>query len=141
MPNMPEIRGRTVPHITTATTPSRSRFCRRKAPSRDTVGAGPASTPRLERNVSRIAENTRQTKRNPRNQGPIALIANVCTEGTTPLRTMKVPNTTSRKAVITSPKFQRRRRPLRAWTCDECRYAVVASHGMSATFSTGSQPQ
>jgi len=62
-----------------------------------------------------------QTKRNPRNHGPMALIAKVCTDGTTPLRTMKVPKTTSRKARITRPKFQARRRPRVSWTIDECR--------------------
>ena len=118
---MPETSGRTVPHITTATTPSSSRFCRTNAPSRDTAGAGFASTPRLERNVSSSAENRRQTTRKPKNHGPMALIANVCTDGTTPLRTMKVPNTTSRNAVITSPKFHKRKRPLLSWTCEECR--------------------
>ncbi len=68
-------------------------------------------------------------------------MANVCTEGTTPLRTMNVPNTTSRNARMTNPKFHARMRPRFSWTCAECRYAVVASHGMSATFSTGSHPQ
>jgi hypothetical protein len=41
--------------------------------------------------------------RNARNHGPISLIAKVCTDGTTPLRTMNVPNTTSRNARMTSP--------------------------------------
>ena len=79
--------------------------------------------------------------RKAKNHGPIPLIANVCTEGTTPLRTMKVPNTTSRNARMASPKFHVRSRPRVSWTCEECRNAVVASQGMRATFSTGSQLQ
>src|SRR4029077_19613492 len=86
-------------------------------------------------------ENTRQANRNARNHGPIALTANVCTDGTMPLRTMKVPITTSRNARMTRLKFHVVKRPRRSCTCDEWRYAVVASHGMRATFSTGSQPQ
>ena len=74
-----------------------------------------------ERNASSAIEKTRHTNRNPKNQGPMALTANVWTDGTTPLLTMKVPNTTSRKARITSEKFHALRRPRRSWTCDECR--------------------
>src|SRR6266540_2502330 len=133
---MPDTRGSTVPHRTTATTPSRSRFWRTKAPSRETGGVGlcGADAPRRsERNASSATENSRHRPRNAKNQGPMALIANVCTEGTTPLRTMNVPNTTSRKARMTRPKFQARMRPRFSWTWDECRYAVVASHGIKAT--------
>src|ERR1700694_4694927 len=61
----------------------------------------------------------RQPTRKPKNHGPIALTANVCTEGTMPLRTMNVPNTTSRKAMITNPKFQALSRTRRSWIWHE----------------------
>ncbi len=119
---MPETNGSTVPQKTTAMTPISRRFCSTKALSRETVGAGRlVLASELERNASSAIEKTRHTNRNPKNQGPMALTANVWTDGTTPLLTMKVPNTTSRKARITSEKFHALRRPRRSCTCDECR--------------------
>ena len=40
-----------------------------------------------------------------------------------------------------SDTFQTFSIPRRSWTMIECRNAVPTSHGISAAFSTGSQPQ
>ena len=42
---------------------------------------------------------------------------------------------------MTSPAFQIFSIPFRSWIITECRKAVPVSQGMSAAFSTGSQPQ
>src|SRR5207237_7180793 len=110
--------------MTTATTPSRSKFCRTNAPSRETAGAGARPAPRLDRKVSRSAEKTTHANRNPRNQGPIALIAKVCTDGTTPLRMLKVPKTARKNATIKMTKFHKRRGQLLSLTFEEGMYVV-----------------
>src|SRR5205823_14792703 len=99
----------------TAMTPSVRTIWNTNAPTRETAAEGrDVGVPRdPARAAKSTPENAMHTPRNPRNHGPIALIANVWTEGTTPLRTMNVPNTTRRKARIRRPKFHARRRPRR----------------------------
>src|SRR5258708_39330488 len=104
---MPETRGRIVPQSTTATTPIRSRFWSTNAPSRETGATGcspPPATPDLA--ASSTTENVMETNRKARNHGPMALIANVCTDGTSPHRTMKVPKTTNINAQMNITKYQ-----------------------------------
>ena len=64
---------------------------------------------------------------------------NACTDCTTPERVRNVPNNERQNARLTSVTFQTRSIPRFSWIITECRYAVAASHGISAAFSTGSQ--
>ena len=74
-----------------------------------------------------------------RNHGPIALSVNEWTELRIPERVRNVPKIESENARMTSSTFQSRSMPRFSCTITECRYAVAASQGISAAFSTGSQ--
>ena len=52
-----------------------------------------------------------------------------------------VPNVVSENASVISDRFQTFSMPRRSCSITECRNAVAASHGSSATFSTGSHAQ
>ena len=62
-------------------------------------------------------------------------------ESSAPDRTRNVPSSDSTNVPHTSDTFHTFSIPRRSCTWIECRYAVAASHGMSAAFSTASQPQ
>jgi len=74
----------------------------------------------------------------PRNQGPIELCVNEWIDWMIPLRVRNVPNTDRQNASVTSSTFHTFSIPRFSWIITECRYAVAASHGISAAFSTGS---
>ena len=67
--------------------------------------------------------------------------ANAWTEARMPLRTTKVPKTLRKKVAKISTMFHALSIPRRSWIWMLWMNAVPASQGMSATFSTGSQPQ
>ena len=73
--------------------------------------------------------------------GPTFDCAKEWTEATSPLRTLKVPNTASANVTSTSARFHSFSIPRRSCTIAECRNAVSGSSGSNAEFSTGSQPQ
>ena len=75
----------------------------------------------------------------PRNHDPIELCVNEWIEVRIPERVRNVPKSESPNASVTRVTFQRRSMPRFSWIITEWRYAVAASHGMSAAFSTGSQ--
>ena len=85
-------------------------------------------------------ENAAATQMKPRNQGPIEDCAKLWIELRTPLRVKKVPNRDRQNASETRTTFQTRSMFFFSCTITECRKAVEASHGISAAFSTGSQP-
>ncbi len=66
---------------------------------------------------------------------------NAWTLCSTPERVKNVPRIVSENVAIASDRFQTRKSPRRSWTITEWMYAVAVSHGNSAAFSTGSQPQ
>ena len=76
----------------------------------------------------------------PRNHAPIGDCAKLWIELSTPLRVRKVPNSERQNASETSTAFQTRSMFFFSCTITECRNAVEASQGISAAFSTGSQP-
>ena len=59
----------------------------------------------------------------------------------TPERVKNVPKIERQNASATSTMFQIFSIPRFSWIITECRNAVLISHGISAAFSTGSQPQ
>ena len=66
---------------------------------------------------------------------------NEWTLATMPDRVRNVPSSVSTNVAITSATVQIRRPPRRSATIAEWMKAVAVSHGRSAAFSTGSQPQ
>ena len=66
-------------------------------------------------------------------------LAKLCTEVSSPERTMKVPTSDSENARIASSTVQLFSVPRCSTTMVECSSAVAASHGISEAFSTGSQ--
>ena len=76
-----------------------------------------------------------------KNSQPIEDCANECTDGTGPPRLMNIPNCAIVKAMMIITIFHIRNIPRRFCTMIECTNAVIASHGISAEFSTGSQAQ
>ena len=134
--------GNTVPHSVTKATRRKRTFCTRKALSRD----------RRESSLSRLLSvSMRQTKAaierasvptmKERNIHPIADWAKEWTDGTGPPRLMNIPICARVKATTMSTMFHMRNMPRRFWTMIEWTKAVIASHGISAEFSTGSQAQ
>jgi hypothetical protein len=75
----------------------------------------------------------------PRNHDPIELCVKEWIEVRIPERVRNVPKSERPNASVTRLTFQRRSMPRFSWIITEWRYAVAASHGMSAAFSTGSQ--
>ena len=78
---------------------------------------------------------------NMRNSQPIVDWAKEWTEGTGPPRLMNMPICARVKATMMITMFHIRNMPWRRWTMIECMKAVIASQGISAEFSTGSQAQ
>src|SRR6185437_1636956 len=76
-----------------------------------------------------------------RNHGPIADSVNEWTLSITPERVRNVPSRVRMKVAITRAEVQIRSEPRRSATIEEWMKAVAVSHGSSAAFSTGSQPQ
>jgi hypothetical protein len=56
-------------------------------------------------------------------------------------RVRNVPKVVNAKVPTTSERFQTFSIPRRSWIIAECRKAVAANQGRSATFSTGSHAQ
>ena len=76
-----------------------------------------------------------------RKTNPRAEAANECTDTTGPPLLMKTPNSASKTAMSMSAMFHILNMPRRRCTIMEWMKAVSASHGISATFSIGSQLQ
>ena len=75
------------------------------------------------------------------NHQPTLETTNVWIEEVKPERVRNVPTMQSTYVSATRETFQTLSIPFFSCTITECRNAVAVSHGMSAAFSTGSQPQ
>src|SRR5689334_2546969 len=75
------------------------------------------------------------------NHQPIEEKTNAWTEATIPDRVSSVPRIDRQNVSAISETFQTFSIPFFSCTITECRKAVPTSHGTSAAFSTGSQPQ
>ncbi len=136
------ISGKNVPQKITATRPTRSRLLTRKTDSRESS----ESIRRSERRSSRrlmisAVEPIRTTAIRPSSGPPTVEAPKAWIDSSTPERTRNVPSSASENVPTISETFQTLSIPRRSWTMIECRNAVPASHGISAAFSTGSQPQ
>ena len=122
--------------------PRNSRLLSRKLDSRDSSESSWLSErSRGRRQKSSASEPTMTSARNVRKYGPIADSANACTEARMPLRTTNVPKMLRKNATMISATFQALSMPRRSCIWMLWMNAVPTSQGMSATFSTGSQPQ
>ena len=110
--------------------------------SRDTMES---SLSRLLRSRARhqnaISDASSVNAMNDRNSQPMLDCANECTEGTGPPRLMNMPICAKAKAAMMRMMFHILNIPRRFCTIIECTKAVMASHGIRAEFSTGSQAQ
>jgi hypothetical protein len=88
----------------------------------------------------RTVANRTTAEMKPRNQGPIADCVKLWIDWITPLRVRNVPKSDRPNVNATSTTFQTRRMFFFSWIITECRNAVAASQGISAAFSTESQP-
>ena len=75
------------------------------------------------------------------NHHPTLETTNVWIDDVKPERVRNVPTMQSTYVSATSETFQTLSIPFFSCTITECRNAVAVSHGISAAFSTGSQPQ
>ena len=75
------------------------------------------------------------------NHGPTSDSTNEWIEDVMPDRVRNVPRIESAKTAEIRQTFQTFSMPFFSCTITECRKAVPTSHGISAAFSTGSQPQ
>ena len=87
------------------------------------------------------AEPSRVTVMKARKSHPMVDWANECTDGTGPPRFMNIPIWARKKATEMRMMFHIRNMPRRFWIMMEWTKAVMASHGISAEFSTGSHAQ
>ena len=114
-----------------------------KAPSRDSQESKVA---RERRSGSRLMTKPKLTisviaMKTVKIQASVVSCPKACTDCTIPDRVMNVPKIVRKNVRMTSVTFQTRSMPRDSCTRTECRNAVAASHGISAAFSTGSQPQ
>ena len=131
-----------MPQSVTKATASSSTFCVRNALSRESVDSSFSrllSVSILQANAASEPSSVRVM--NARNVHPIVDCAKECTDGTGPPRLMNIPISASVKAMATRMMFHMRNIPRRFCTMIEWTKAVIASHGMSAEFSTGSHAQ
>ena len=134
--------GHSVPTNTTNAATASSRLLSSSAPSRDTgentvrVVIAPA------RAANSVSAPPTNTARIPRMNTPrVGSEAKLCTDVSTPERTMNVPVSDSPNAMIASRIVHAFIVSRFSTTTAECSSAPASSHGMKDAFSTGSQNQ
>ena len=134
--------GKIVPQSVTNATVRNSTFWARKALSRDSIDSRrPLLLSVSDFQMNSAVEAISVTAMNIRNSQPIDDCANEWTDGTGPPRLMNMPSWAMVKATMIIIMFHILNMPRRFWTMIECTNAVIASQGMRAEFSTGSQAQ
>jgi hypothetical protein len=137
-----EISGKKVPQKITSARPTSSRLLTRKIDSREARDSIRRSGLSWSRRVTiRTVEPIATTAIRPRSGPPTVDAPKAWIDCSTPERTRNVPSRQSVKVAEIRLTFQTFSIPRFSCTITECRNAVPTSHGISAAFSTGSQPQ
>ena len=140
--NASEISGKKVPQKITTQSPTSSRLLTRKIASRESSESIRRSERRSSsRETISAVEPISTTAIRTSSGAPTVEAPKAWIDCRTPERTRKVPSRASEKVPTISDTFQTLSMPRFSCTMIECRKAVPASHGISAAFSTGSQPQ
>ena len=137
-----EISGKKVPQKITSARPTSSTLLTRKIDSRESSESIRRSGFRSSRRVTistvaPIAVKAIRTSRGP----PTVEAPNAWIDCRTPDRTRNVPSRQRQKVAEIRLTFQTFSMPRFSCTITECRKPVPTSQGISAAFSTGSQPQ
>ena len=137
-----EISGKNVPQKTTTTSPTRSRLLTRKMDSREASDSIRRSLRRSSRRLTISPAEPITTTAISASSGPPTVDApKAWIDSRIPERTRKVPSRQSVNVPRISDTFHTFSIPRFSCTITECRKAVPSSHGISAAFSTASQPQ
>ena len=140
--NASEMTGKMVPQSVTKAAARKSTFWVRKALSLDSIESRLSRLLRVSiRHANAASEPSSVAAMKARKSHPMVDWANEWTEGTGPPRFMNIPICAMKKATEMRMMFHMRNMPRRFWIMIECTKAVIASHGISAEFSTGSHAQ